>query len=279
MKGFQQAIYKTEDGKRLLRKSFCAYFDILGFTEKIKTNDLKFFEKYLVTLDEVIKYLNEHHDLNGKEDLKTYELKIFTDNFVLGHPWYDEFGESELGTIFDAISHIQLTFALSNVFIRGAIAMSDLFMDENIVLGPALVEAYQLENSIAVYPRVILSTEVQIIVNKHINYYAVHSDSPQSEEYLTDTDGQVFINYLSSSVRDSYGEEKIIKEKLLRHKDVIIENLLLYNENHKLLSKFIWLAEYHNFFCANNLDRFEEIDIASLLVEEKYFKKSIKKIV
>src|ERR1700752_3841605 len=100
MKGFQQEIYHTEDEKRFLRKSFCAFFDILGFTEKIKANDLKFFQKYLTTLDEVIKYLNEHHDLNGAQDFKTYELKIFTDNFVLGHPWYDEFGESELGTIF-----------------------------------------------------------------------------------------------------------------------------------------------------------------------------------
>ena len=261
-----------------MRKSFCAYFDILGFTEKIKTNDLKFFEKYLTTLDEVIKYLNEHHDLNGEEDFKSYELKIFTDNFVLGHPWYDEFGESELGTIFDAISHIQLTFALANVFIRGAIAMSDLFMDKNIVLGPALVEAYQLENSIAIYPRVILSKEVQAVVKKHINYYANHNDSPQSEEYLKDTDGQVFINYLSSVVRDSYGDEKIIKEKLLKHKEVVTGNLLLYKEDYKLLVKFIWIAEYHNFFCKNHLEKFEDINVSTLLIDEKLFKKQIKKI-
>ena len=92
-------------------------------------------------MESEIEYLNKSHDLKGEEGLKSFEIKIFTDNFVLGHPWFDEYGESELGNIFDAIAHIQLTFALSNIFIRGGIAMSDLYMDENIVLGPALIEA------------------------------------------------------------------------------------------------------------------------------------------
>jgi hypothetical protein len=147
MTDFKKEIYKSVDGEKLYRKSFCVYFDILGFSEKIKNDDQHFFDIYLTTLDNEIKYLNDQHDLDGSQGFKNFELKIFTDNFVIGYPWNDEFGESELGDIFDAISHLQVSFALSNIFVRGAVALSDLYMDENIVLGKALLEAYNLENT------------------------------------------------------------------------------------------------------------------------------------
>ena len=279
MHKYQREIYQAKDGKKLLRKSFCAYFDILGFSEKIKKNDIDFFQTYLTTLESEIEYLNTHHDLKGEEGLKSFEIKIFTDNFVLGHPWFDEYGESELGNIFDAIAHIQLTFALSNIFIRGGIAMSDLYMDENIVLGPALIEAYELENSVAIYPRVILSKEVFVVVKKHINYYADHDSSPQSKEYLKDVDGQVFINYLQAVIEHNYHSEDKIFELLKKHKEIIISNVTMYKDNYKLYDKFKWIAEYHNFFCATSLSEFEKIDISLLKIDDQYFLKAIQKII
>ena len=38
--------YKDDKGNNMLRKSFCAYFDILGFSEKIKDEDYSFFENF-----------------------------------------------------------------------------------------------------------------------------------------------------------------------------------------------------------------------------------------
>ena len=189
-------IYKGENGNLLFRRSFCAYIDILGFSQKIVNNDLSFFSSYLTTLKEELKHIENMHDLSGKEGLKSFELKIFTDNFVFGHPWYDRYGESELGNIFEVLSHIQYTFIKSKIFVRGAVSVSDLYMDENIVLGPALIESYNLETKKAIYPRIILSDDVVEIVKEHINYYSDRKHSPQNKEYLLDIDGIHFINYL-----------------------------------------------------------------------------------
>jgi hypothetical protein len=278
MTEFKKEIYKNEKGEKLYRKSFCVYFDILGFSEKIKNDDQDFFETYLTTLDNEVKYLNEQHDLDGSQGFKSFELKIFTDNFVIGYPWYDEFGESELGDIFDAISHLQVSFALSNIFIRGAIALSDLYMDENIVLGQALLEAYNLENKLATFPRIIISEQVFDVVKKHIGFYADKKTSPQNSEYLIDIDGQVFINYLTSIVDNYHTAPDKVGELLLKHKTIIIENLNKNKENYKLLEKYQWIADYHNHFCNNGLTFVEGIDIEPLLIDVTIIRKAITSI-
>lgn len=273
-------LYKDKDGNLLFRKSFCAYIDILGFSEKIVKNDLGFFTTYLNTLDKELKYIEDNHDLSGKEEFKSFELKIFTDNFVFGHPWYDQFGESELGNIFDVLSHIQLTFIKSNIFVRGAVSMSDLYMDENIVLGPAIIESYKLESEKAIYPRIILSNEVVEIVKQHIDYYADHSSSPQSKEYLIDIDGYYFINYLSILFYDNNYPERTVISELTQHKNIVINNLNLFKDNFKLFDKYSWTAKYHNYFCDNYvLPKFSSIDVATIKIDEKLYLKTISKIV
>src|ERR1035437_1416521 len=176
-----KSIYRKDDDTRLFIKSFCAYFDILGFREKIKKNEITFFEKYMAVLEKELKNIDDENNLDGGK--KSFELKVFTDNFVLGHPWDDEYGEFELGVIFTAVANIQFSFAVSDVFIRGAITMSDLYMDENIVLGQAIIDAYDLEIEKAIYPRIILSDNVVETIKKHIAYYAEPLTSPQNITY------------------------------------------------------------------------------------------------
>lgn len=273
-------IYKGENGNLLFRRSFCAYIDILGFSEKIIKNDLSFFNSYLNTLKEELKHIEDMHDLSGKEGMKSFELKIFTDNFVFGHPWFDRYGESELGNIFEVLSHIQYTFIKSKIFVRGAISVSDLYMDENIVLGPALIESYNLESKKAIYPRIILSDDVVKIVKEHINYYADREFSPQNKEYLVDIDGIHFINYLFILFYDiEYPKDYIFKE-ITEHKNVVEECLVLHIDDYKLFEKYSWVAKYHNFFCKTFITRYQpDIDIKKILIDKKKYSKNINQII
>jgi len=273
-------IYKSSKGTQLFRMSFCAYLDILGFSQKIKENDLKYFSRYLNVLEKELKHIEDQHDLSGKEGFKSFELKIFTDNFVFGHPWYDEFGESELGNIFEVLAHIQFTFAKSDIFIRGAISMSNLYMDEHIVLGPALVDAYKMESEKALNPRIILSNEVVDVVRKHINYYAEHKSAPQSKEYLVDIDGVYFVNYLFILFYDSDYPESIIIHELIAHRGPMIINLKLHKANFKLFEKYAWTASYHNYFCDEFVKRrFPKIDLEKIKIKEDLYKKTISSII
>jgi len=253
--------------------SFCAYFDILGFSEKIQKNDIPFFETYLKVLEKELAYIKDYHEHSG------FELKIFTDNFVLGHPWYDEYGESELGNIFNVLARLQYTFIQSNIFIRGAVSMSELYMDENIVLGPALIEAYKLESEKAIYPRIVLDDKVVEVIKKHTRYYSEPQTSPQNKEYLIDIDGQHFINYLYDIVDHYMDYEKEIEKLIAAHRDTVTTNLKAHRENYKLFEKYAWVGRYHNYFCETFLKRFETIDIAKLKIQESLIYKQMGRIV
>ena len=52
-----------------LIKSFCVYLDILGFSEKILTNDIPFFNKYLKTLNTELIHIEKNHDLSNTKGL------------------------------------------------------------------------------------------------------------------------------------------------------------------------------------------------------------------
>jgi hypothetical protein len=278
-------LYKDEDGKRLMRKSFCAFIDILGFRQKIKENDMDFAYSYLKSLDTELEHIEEYYDLSNKKGYKSFELKIFTDNFVFGQPWFDEHGEVELGTLFYALSHIQLTFVKSNIFCRGGISLSNLIMDENIVFGPALVESYKIESEIAVFPRILLSDDVVKEVNSQIKFYGDKITSPQNQLFLVDVDGHHFLNYLYILVSDYDSEYhdifiKNLTEELTLHKESILKNLKLHKNNYKILEKYAWCAKYHNYFCDNFiLIPFSDIEISKLKIDLDNYSFGIQRII
>jgi len=239
--------YKDGKGNNILRKSFCTYFDILGFSDKIKNEDYSYFDMYLSVLKIEMDYIKEEQELEGYGNF--FELKVFTDNFVFGYPWQSEDGEADLGRLFDVLSHIQYNFAIANIFIRGAIALGDLFMDENIVLGKALIEAYKLETEKAIFPRIILSNNVLAEVKKHIGYYKYNDYAPQYEEYLLDIDGQYFLNYLLIAIRDFDGQVDITDQMIESHKKIVELNLQNNANDFALFEKYAWVGKYHNYFC------------------------------
>lgn len=267
----KMSLYKDDKGGHM-RKSFCAYLDILGFSEKIINNDIDFFNKYLSVLEEELKYIKR------RQKRSSFELKIFTDNFVFGHPWYDEYGEVELGNIFEVLAHIQFTFSLSDIFVRGAVSMSQLYMDENIVLGPAIIDAYKLETEKAVYPRVILSDKVIEVVKGHTRYYSEPKDSPQNREYLVDIDGHYFINYLYVLVDGNRGRDEEVEHNLFKHKEAVTRNIILHQDKFKLFEKYLWVAKYHNYFCETFLNKFEKINLDRVTIDERILSKKMKRI-
>ena len=91
------------------------------------------------------------------------QVRAFTDNLVIGltipEPirGYDrEWGETCIQTVVFYVAFIQAELARHGYLIRGAITVGDLYIDEDMVFGPALIEAYDAESKLAIFPRVIL---------------------------------------------------------------------------------------------------------------------------
>lgn len=142
--------------KKLLeyKEYVIAFIDILGTKEKTKNDNGDFLNKvHSVVTDttDFTKYVSEKDILLNGDKVIT---KIFSDNIVFAIPNNDE-NICRIMELSTALS--QILIAECNCFCRGAITVGNLFIDENIVLGPALNEAYYLESNIAIYPRIVFS--------------------------------------------------------------------------------------------------------------------------
>lgn len=54
---------------------------------------------------------------------------------------------------------------VNGLLVRGGISCGSFFSDERMIWGNALIRAYALEGQIAIYPRIIVGTEIAKVIN------------------------------------------------------------------------------------------------------------------
>lgn len=237
------------DGKPDIKMSFCAYLDILGFKEMI----IEAFKQntYTQLLNRLRSAIMEKSELIKSPGYGRWHVKAFTDNIVLGCPFLLD-RESEFGFVSTEMAYHQMDLALEGFFVRGGLSMGPLYMDENIAFGTGLINAHEIEQKLANNPRIVLDTNVTKLVIQHMEeYYAFPQESPQNSFLLIDFDGQVFINYLYTSIGD---EDYVNSEALIKHKNNIENNLKKFRKDKNVFPKYSWLAAYHNYFCSTIRD-------------------------
>ncbi|MEC2869983.1 hypothetical protein ACIQHV_27885 [Bacillus bombysepticus] len=229
--------------------SVVSFIDVLGFSQ---------LGMKAINSDEGDVFLNQiHTSLNKARHAITNQLllakvKVFTDNVVIGWPIYGD-GEGELGTTFLNLAEYQFSLVFDGFFIRGGVSVGPHFMDEETVFGPELITAYTLESQVAVYPRIILSKTSKDKVCEYINY-SPGPDNDFNSVLLEDMDGEWFVNYLN--VLFTWYEDDASSNDytpffphLEAHRNRIERALHDYANNYKLLKKYAWIANYHNYFC------------------------------
>lgn len=267
--------FLDKDGKPELKISFCAFMDVLGFSEEIKTSfanktHQELFQRFQKAISREFKNITPDHDDS------LFQLKAFTDNIVLGYPLFTEDAETEFGHMISALKQYQMGMALDGFFIRGGVAGGFLYMDENTVYGDCLLEAYEIESKIARDPRIVLSKDVLELVQSHITFYSEPQFSPQNREVLIDSDGQAFINYLDELIITDE-EVFVLWKQLAIHKDNIEKALARHYGVPVVWSKYYWLANYHNYFCStvSNLKGYS----SAYLVQDSLFRREPQTIV
>ncbi|MGP4105985.1 hypothetical protein [Virgibacillus sp. L01] len=142
------------------------------------------------------------------------------------------------------VIHLQLEMMGQGIQMRGGITSGELCHVDNIVYGPAMVEAYELESKHAIYPRVVVdkkTIEVAVLEGDHL---------PNEElEYVLgliehDADGRYFVDFMSQWQEIDYGYDYFTA--LSTTKSVIQTALDDYAQDPKVLSKYIWLKDYYN---------------------------------
>lgn len=251
--------YNCDDPK-LVNSVVCA-IDILGFSQMIVDSSRDGYGSKL--LKEVSYLINKNKRCIIPNKYSEGKIKIYTDNMIVGYPINDD-GEEELNEILDNVAEYQFNLSIEGLFVRGGVSVGDFYINDDIVFGPALLDAHNTESQLACYPRIILDDKTVKRLKKYINYYDV---APQESKILIDNDGQWFLNYLNTIFRyyrecsNKYEFERIQLELLLRHKEKIEEMLEKYKENIRVWDKYVWTANYHNYFCDYNFPGDKQLKI------------------
>lgn len=252
--------YDTEN-PTLVNSIVCA-IDILGFSQMIDNSCNEGYGNKL--LREINYLIHKNKQCIVPNKYSHGKIKIFTDNMVVAYPIIGD-GEEELDEILENVSEYQFNLALEGLFVRGGVSTGDFYISDDIVFGKALLDAHNIESKIACYPRIILGKDTIKQLQKYINYY---EDAPQRSKVLIDTDGQWFLNYLETIFKfyikcnNEYEFERVQYELLNRHKIKIEEMLELYKEDIRVWDKYVWTANYHNYFCDLHFEGEKELKIS-----------------
>ena len=258
--------------------SVFAFVDILGYKDLIhETQGSTEEQKLLIRLHDALSSSRKCLGDDDGDSPKTHQepsekdrfvLRAFTDNIAIGWPIVHD-GESELGGAFEDLAFFQLEMANTGFFVRGAISVGSLYLDEIVVFGNALMESYEGETSLARDPRIVLTQSARHYVTNHLEKYPNKNFAPQTRHVLQDTDGQWFVNYLDTILYAEHEQGPFYSE-LEKHKESVELKLEQYRQKPPIFSKYAWTASYHNHFC--ELHNFHEykIDVESFSGERKF---------
>lgn len=174
---------------RIQESYVVAYLDILGITARIK-GSVETQTDTLNVLHNLYTFIYELSD--SKTGIKKYadiKFKVFSDNIIIAKKLSENTVDDVL-TLLSCVSNF-LCVAVGdgvNWLVRGGITLGDFFIDDTIVWGPALVRAYELEDKVANYPRVLLDAPI-------INL--LQSKKQGLEFICIDSDGMAFLNYMT----------------------------------------------------------------------------------
>jgi hypothetical protein len=146
-------------------------------------------------------------------------------------------------SLIELLSTIQMRIITECQFLlRGAITIGDAIVREfgKFIVGPAYIQAYQLQENDAIYPR--------IIVDKSVSRGIKKSGHAITDYLQRDSDREFFVDYIKVYMnKESLSRQKI--KSTLRREDIFSYLQRRFNEhyekeNHNISQKFGWTIQY-----------------------------------
>jgi len=150
--------------------------------------------------------------------------------------------------LFSTLEHLAMALLAAGYFVRGAITKGRLYHDNTIVFGEALIAAYDLEQNIVRYPRIMVTSEAAAIANETDklsgicrDYMRAADEGPRYLHVLRDMQGEL--------QRAEGGVDNDATDKFERYYWVRQQICFRYNEatdNPRHFEKVRWFAQYWN---------------------------------
>jgi hypothetical protein len=135
---------------------------------------------------------------------------------------------------------------------RGALTVGNVHVDEQMIFGPALIAAYELESHFATYPRIVIDPKVFKELARDPLLKKGGHDLRTEKKYLSsllkrDADGLYFVDYLKGMIGE-FDDPSYELEFVLYHKKFIVAAAKGCTAMGSVAAKYLWLANYHNAF-------------------------------
>lgn len=259
--------YISQDNKPTLRRSVVAFVDILGYKElsRKESTSVDFLIRLRDALQNSFRPLDP--DVGAHSGYQCFWMtKTFTDNIVIGFPIISEDSSSELIMILGRLGQFQLQMSLAGFFVRGAVSVNKLYMDDHIVFGPALIEAHDGEQKLARDPRIVLCDSAREMCENYDLSDLTKNMQHQHDILFKDADEQLVLNYLYGIVEFEHDMGYPATDYLQDHRAIIKDRLKSYTSKPKIWTKYLWCAMYHKYFCLGRDDFVEfKINMGSFL--------------
>ena len=184
--------------------------------------------------------LNACKELLKEEDVC---IKMFSDNVVLCKKVDSSLSNQDRAKAL-ALMNVATATALLQYFaldkmgllIRGGITIGELYIDELMVWGKALIDAYKVESTLAIYPRVVFDPS---IIDTAVGQAVTHRDW-----IVKDEDGLFYLNYIKMiwETKDKDYRDEAYRQFWINNRRQIDFN----KKNHRIIAKRYWHESYLN---------------------------------
>ena len=214
------------------------FIDILGFSGLIKSTTSRDIGKAQKTLNNVCEALFFLRECLSSLSIHNITTTQFSDSIVISFPWNEK--DWHLLAVFKTIKHIQIVLLYKyDLLLRGGIVIGDVIHTDKILVGPAMVNAYELESKCANNPRIVLDPKVEyrFLVLKN---NAKRANFEESDRIIhKDLDDTSYIDYFNvdeGEIFDNAEEEELYFGKLCQ---LIADNVG--SADMSIRMKYLWM--------------------------------------
>jgi len=201
--------------------TFVALLDVLGYRNKIEEDRQNASEDFKTKLEAALAVLA------GINETEISYQAISDTIIIASHP------SAPFADLLAILGRVHFAFLQQGLFIRGGVAFAPHFKSGPITYSHALPVAYQLEQKQAVYPRIVIDSNI-IEMFKESGKLSGEAEFVRQGRMICVENGVYFVNVVQDRVTEYYDLAKSI---------YLSEEDYLFGREHEL-AKHRWLQNY-----------------------------------
>ena len=223
--------------------------DILGFKGEVKKASSD--ELLLDKLYNAIKHIRDERSANQNyaSNINDFQFSFVSDSIIISAPSEND---NCLYFAFVMAEYMIIELSYYGLMVRGGISVGDMIHEDDIAFGPALNDAVNLEQNIAIYPRVIFSDETFNKIDnmlKDKDAYSYPYDIIDFKKLIKTYKNEInetwhYLDFVSQ--RQFFDDNEEYAKFMNNIKEFIYSRKKEFKDNKHILDKYIWLENYCN---------------------------------